>query len=54
MTHAGAWKRGDNWPIGPNPIPIGYITRAAALWKGGEVYVKDPNVSSAPLWWVNP
>lgn len=53
-AYGAAWKRGDNWPVGPNPIPIDYVSRAGALWKGGESYRVDPTVSSSPpLWWVN-
>lgn len=53
-AYASAWKRGDNWPIDPNPIPADYITRAGALWKRGENYKLDPTVlSGPPLWWVN-
>ena len=49
-----AWKLGNNWPGGPNPIPIDYVTRAGTLWKGGELYKQDlVAASAAPLWWVN-
>jgi hypothetical protein len=37
----------------PNPIPIDYVTRAAALWKGGECYEFDQTILNAPLWWVH-
>jgi hypothetical protein len=52
-----AWKTGGTWPIGPalNSTNIeDYITRAGALWKGGEVYVFDNDpATNAPMWWVN-
>lgn len=49
-----AWKTGKPWPVPPATIPIDYVTRAGTLWKGGENYKLDINVSaSAPLWWVN-
>lgn len=49
-----AWKLGHNWPGGPNPVPIDYVTRAGTLWKGGELYKQDlAAASAAPLWWVN-
>ncbi|MSU36457.1 MAG: hypothetical protein EXS36_15440, partial [Pedosphaera sp.] len=51
--YALAWKSGTKWSIDPNPIPVSYVTRAGALWKGGEKYVRDPSVGPAPLWWVN-
>ncbi len=33
-------KRGESWAVGPNPIPIDYMTRAGLLWKNGETYIK--------------
>jgi len=33
-----AWKLGQVWETGPNPIPIDYVTRAGFLWKTGEAY----------------
>jgi hypothetical protein len=52
-----AWKTGGTWPVEPalNSTNIeDYITRAGALWKGGEVYVFDNDpATNAPLWWVN-
>ena len=36
--YAAAWKRGTNWPSGPNPIPAAYVTHAAMIWRHGEVY----------------
>jgi streptogramin lyase len=52
-TYAAAWKKGRLWSVAPIIIPINYVTRAGALWAGGEVYAFDPKVSAAPLWWVN-
>ena len=52
-AYGAAWKRGDLWPIGPNPIPIDYVTRAGALWRGGEGYAQNLMAGPAPLWWVN-
>jgi hypothetical protein len=53
-----AWKTGGTWPIEPalNSANIeDYVTRAGAIWKGGEVYVFDNDpVTTAPLWWNNP
>jgi unsaturated chondroitin disaccharide hydrolase len=49
ITGYGAcWKTGCTWPIGPNPIPIGYVTRAGYLWKSGECYHLDPNYCNDP------
>ena len=52
-AYGAAWKQGKPWSIEPNPIPIGYLTRAGSLWKGGETYRVDSSIASAPLWWVN-
>lgn len=53
IAYAAAYKRGDPWPVGPNPIPLDYIIRAATLYKRGETYRHDPGAGGAPLWWVN-
>jgi len=37
-SYGAAWKRGDTWPVPPNPIPIDYVTNAGMLWKSGETY----------------
>jgi hypothetical protein len=49
-----AWRKGLRWPVDPNPIPIDYVTRAAALWKNGEAYVFNPAFTNAPVWWTAP
>jgi uncharacterized delta-60 repeat protein len=51
-AYGAAWRRGDSWSSPPNPIPIDYVTRAAALWRGGECYTFDDDLD-APLWWVS-
>ncbi|MGE3311884.1 MAG: hypothetical protein AB7O66_18105, partial [Limisphaerales bacterium] len=49
-----AWQLGEEWPVEPKVIPVDYVTRAGALWKGGEAYVFDNDPpTTAPLWWVN-
>src|SRR5690606_12609511 len=49
-----AWQLGEAWSIEPTNIPVAYVTRAAALWTGGEFYTFDNDPpTSAPLWWVN-
>jgi uncharacterized delta-60 repeat protein len=52
-AYGAAWRHGQSWVVPPVPIPIDYVTRAAALWRGGECYQVDPSVTNAPLWWVN-
>ncbi len=52
-AYAAAWKDGSTWPVGPSPVPISYLTRAGALWKGGENYLFDPAGGEAPLCWNN-
>jgi hypothetical protein len=51
-AYAGAWRKGASWPVGPNPIPINYVTRAGLLWKTGETYRFDPNTPEPPVWWI--
>ena len=51
-AYASCWKQGCTWPVSPNPIPIGYMTRAGALWKHGETYCCDAS-QSPPMLWVN-
>ncbi|MBP7937827.1 MAG: VCBS repeat-containing protein [Phycisphaerae bacterium] len=53
VTGYGAcWKRGCTWPVPPNPIPIGYVTRAGAIWRLGETYCCDVT-QPLPLMWFN-
>ncbi len=52
-AYASAWNAGAIWDVEPNPIPIAYLTRAGAIWKGGEFYAFIPPLSSAPLCWQN-
>ena len=52
-AYGAAWKRGSVWTTPPNPIPISYVTRAAYLWKNGEVYAYDPQQGEPPLCWVS-
>ncbi|MEN9676694.1 MAG: hypothetical protein RIS76_2590 [Verrucomicrobiota bacterium] len=52
-SYAAAWRRGQPWPDGPNPIPMDFVTRAAGLWKGGERYWYDPSAGLPPFCWVN-
>jgi hypothetical protein len=51
-AYGSAWKNGKDWPWPPNPIPIGYVTRAGALWRWGECYRYDGS-QLPPLCWVN-
>ena len=48
-----AWRKGRRWPVDPNPIPMDYVTRASALWRGGEKYYFDAAAGRAPGWWVS-
>jgi uncharacterized delta-60 repeat protein len=52
-AYGSAWRHGAVWPVAPNPIPIDYVTRAAALWKGGEAYTLDGSGTPPPGCWVN-
>lgn len=51
-AYATAWKIGEEWPGGPNPIPQSYVTRAGEIWRKGESYRFDVAAGPAPLWWV--
>jgi hypothetical protein len=52
-AYGAAWKRGQAWPVAPNPIAIAYVTRAAQIWNQGEYYRYDPSVTNEPLCWTN-
>jgi hypothetical protein len=50
------WKVGGAAEAGPNPAPIGYVTRAAYLWQNGQAYhyvsTVDPTIwPSDPSVW---
>ncbi len=47
-AYAAAWKNGDLWPTGPNPIPGDYVTNAGVIYKSGGGYVFLANVD--PPW----
>jgi hypothetical protein len=50
-AYAAAWRTGEAWPTGPNPIPVSYVTRAGYLWQSGEDYRHLPG-PPLPLAWV--
>lgn len=52
-AYAAAWRNGITNSLYPEAIPMSYVTRAAALWRGGEFYRYDPNAGYPPLCWVN-
>jgi len=52
-AYGAAWRRNEPWPVPPNPIPMNYVTWAAALWRAGEGYGFEPQVREPPLWWVS-
>jgi hypothetical protein len=52
-AYASAWRKGQPWEIGPNPIPVDYVTRAGLLWKKGESYRFDATNGAPPLWWTS-
>jgi hypothetical protein len=51
-AYGAAWRRGQTWPVPPNPVPIDYVTRAGMLWRQGECYAVDRAATNAPLCWV--
>lgn len=52
-AYAAAWKREQVWPAAPNPIPMDYVTRAAALWKAGETYHSTGTPAGGARDWEN-
>jgi len=46
-AYIAAYRSGDVWSSGPNPIDINYVTRAIFLWRNGERYTE--NTALAPL-----
>ena len=51
-AYAAAWKAGDSWRTGPNPIPLAYVTSAGRIWRNGEGYRFDASQGPAPACWV--
>lgn len=52
-AYGAAWKNGKTWGNEANRIPLEFVTRAGALWRGGERYVFSPHSGPAPQCWVN-
>jgi parallel beta-helix repeat protein len=40
-AYAEAWRKGEPWNSGPDPIPIDYVTRSGYLQKKGETYKNE-------------
>jgi hypothetical protein len=40
-AYAEAWRKGETWQKGPEPIPIDYVTRSGYLQKKGENYKNE-------------
>ncbi len=53
LSYAAAFKKGADWPVDPNPIPLGYVIRGFTLYKTGERYKFDATAGSAPASWVS-
>ena len=51
-AYAYCWKTGCTWVNPPNPVPIGFMTRAGFLWRTGERYCCD-STATDPLSWIN-
>ena len=49
-AYAAAWKTGTEWPRGPSPIPISYVTRAGQIWKSGETYQYVGTIAPPGCW----
>ncbi len=53
LLYAAAYRRGDTWPVPPNPIDQGHAIRGLALYRSGEFYTRSLEVATPPGWWVN-
>ncbi|UCC32291.1 MAG: hypothetical protein JSU86_08415, partial [Phycisphaerales bacterium] len=51
-AYAHCWKTACTWVNPPSPVPIGFMTRTAFLWKTGEHYCCD-STATEPLSWIN-
>jgi hypothetical protein len=64
-SYMDAWRRGESWWVSREitlpgvdwekinrRIPVSFTTRAAALWKGGELYYYTPRFKP-PICWTN-
>jgi len=49
-----AWQNKESWPVGPNPIPMDYVTRAGFLMSGGQRYKYDDTKEDTLIWQCNP
>ena len=52
-AYGAAWKSGASWPFAPASIPLEYVTRASALWRGGEAYTWETGATNPPSGWIN-
>lgn len=52
-AYGAAWRKGIGWTGGGDLIPLEFVTRAGALWRGGEQYVYNAHAGSAPQCWIN-
>jgi uncharacterized delta-60 repeat protein len=52
---SAAWRQGQSWPLGPSPVSLDYVARAAALWQGNDAYYFDPQTIPNPptLRWLS-
>lgn len=51
--YGAAWKNGKTWGAEAARIPLEFVTRAGALWRGGERYVYSSQSGAAPHCWIN-
>jgi len=49
-AYNNSWRNKVNWPVGPNPIPMDYVTRAGFLLKTGEKYKYDETKKETFIW----
>jgi hypothetical protein len=49
-AYIGAYLRGTDWAVEPNPIPLPFVVRAAYLYLQGEEYTVAPDADSPQHW----
>jgi hypothetical protein len=52
-AYGAAWRRAEDWPRGPSPVSITFLTRAGFLGRNGGNYRHDPLAGAAPSVWVS-
>ena len=49
-AYAEAWRNGDKWVVGPDPILLDYVANAYLIYRSGGTYIFDPNLPPPKCW----